>query len=294
MIVSVLSDKPELREKFCRMLGAEAGSKELGFYSLESGGRKITLIDPLGYPEKIQPLLYALSMSDYVVLIADGISPKLGEIIVAVNCLKMNSGLVISSAPLPLSGTTLEKFGKAADMEAGKSALLAASPPQYGEELLALVDSCESVKSVGNVAHGIVRSGKIKLHDKLFALPEGKDVEVRLVQVEGKEVEEAVAGQRFTIAYRGDPFERGMLVPVRHNFEIGSIVNGRFSKTPFFKDELRGKIHAYANMQFVEGNMTDNDLTLSQPIAYEKGELMLVVDSSNQKLRIAGPFQSKW
>jgi hypothetical protein len=71
-------------------------------------------------------------------------------------------------------------------------------------------------------------------------------------------------------------------------------VNGRFSKTPFFRDELKGKIHAYANMQFVEGHMSDNDLTLGQPIAYEKGEIMLVVDASNQKLRIAGPFQSKW
>ena len=29
-------------------------------------------------------------------------------------------------------------------------------------------------------------------------------------------------------------------------------------------------------------------------VAYEKGDLMLVVDASNQKLRIAGPFQSKW
>jgi hypothetical protein len=47
-------------------------------------------------------------------------------------------------------------------------------------------------------------------------------------------------------------------------------------------------------MQYLEGTVTDNDLTLSQPLAFEKGESILVVDASNQKLRIAGVFQSKW
>ncbi len=294
MFVAVLSDKPELREKFCRMLGAEAGRAELAFYSAEAGGNKVVLVDPLNYPEKVQPLLHSLSIADYVVLIADGVTPKLGELIVAVNCLKMDKGIVVSASPLPLAGTSLEKFEKCADLESAKSKLLALPKPEYREELVALVDHVEAVKSVGNVAHGVVKSGKLRPHDKLFLLPEKKDVEVRSVSVDGKEVPEASAGERFSISFKGDSFERGILVPLRNEFEVGNIVNGRFSKTPFFKDELQGKIHAYTNMQFVEGHMTENDLTLSSPIAYEKGEKILVVDASNQKLRIAGPFQSKW
>jgi len=47
-------------------------------------------------------------------------------------------------------------------------------------------------------------------------------------------------------------------------------------------------------MQFVEGNVFENELKLSAPLAFEKGEMILVVDASNQKLRIAGVFQSKW
>jgi selenocysteine-specific elongation factor len=159
---------------------------------------------------------------------------------------------------------------------------------------VAFIDRMEAVKSVGNVAQGLLRGGTLKVADKLFVLPEKKEIEVRSLQVNGKDVEQVSAGERFSMAYRGEPFERGILVPLRHEFEIGNIVNGHFSKTPFYKDELKGKIHAYSGLQFVEGHMSENDLTLSEPIAYEKGEIMLVVDASNQKLRIAGPFQSKW
>lgn len=294
MFVAVLSDKPELREKFCKLFSDGAAAPELAFYSADAGGNPLTLVDPAGFPEKVQPLLYSLSMADYVVVLADGVTPKLGEIIVAVNCLKLDKGIIVSSGPLPVAGTSLEKFDKAPDMDAAKAKLSSLPKPEYRQEFVALIDRMENVKSVGNVAHGVVRSGSLKPHDKLFVLPEKKEIEVRSVQVAGKDVPEAPAGTRFSMAFKGDPFERGIIVPMRHEFEIGNIVNGRFSKTPFFRDELKGKIHAYSNMQFVEGHMSDNDLTLSVPIAYEKGEIMLVVDASNQKLRIAGPFQSKW
>ncbi|MEW6722403.1 MAG: hypothetical protein AB1324_04020 [Candidatus Micrarchaeota archaeon] len=294
MIVSVLSDKPELREAFCKFLGKEESKGELAFYSAENEGKRITLIDPLGYPEKVQPLLHALSMSDAAVVLVDALSPKIGEIIVALNSLKFDKGVVVSKNPLPLAGTTLEKFEKAADSEAAKTKLLSMSRGEPGEIVLALVERTEAVKSVGNVAHGVLKSGKLKKADKLFMLPEKKEVEVRSLSVLGADREELDAGNLFSMAYKGDLAPSGILVPLRHEQEIGNVINGRFLKSPFFKDELKGKIHAYTNMQFVEGHLSENDLTLSQPIAYEKGELILVVDASNQKLRIAGAFQSKW
>ena len=98
MFVAVLSDKPELREKFCKMAGAESSKGELAFYSAE--GKRIVLVDPVHYPEKIQPLLYSLSMADYFVLIVDGLSPKVGELIVALNSLKADKGVIVSGTAL--------------------------------------------------------------------------------------------------------------------------------------------------------------------------------------------------
>ncbi|MDD5172195.1 MAG: hypothetical protein PHF60_04130 [Candidatus ainarchaeum sp.] len=294
MFVAVLSDKPELREKFCKLMGNETRKDDISFYSASYGGRILTLVEPTLYPDKIQPLLYSLSIADCVVVLVDALTPKVGEMIVALNAMRMDKGILVSGVQLPLAGTILDKYQKAADMDAAKEKLLALQRDAAGENMMALVDQALSVKSVGNMALGIVKSGKITKHEKLFLLPAKKEIEVRSIQINDADAEEAPAGSRFGIAYKGEPLERGVLVPLRNEFQVEQVVNGRFSKSPFFKDELKGRIHAYTNMQFVEGTVTDNDLTLLQPLAFEKGEIILVVDASNQKLRIVGTFQSKW
>jgi selenocysteine-specific translation elongation factor len=292
LFVAVLSDKPELRERFCKLLGKETRKDDISFYS--AGGGTLTLIEPTLYPEKIQPLLYSLSMADCAVVLVDALTPKVGEMIVALNAMRIEKGILVSGVKLPLSGTILDKYDKAVDMDAAKEKLLTLQRDAAGEKMIALVDQTFAVKSVGNVALGTVKSGKISKHEKLFLLPAQKEIEVRSIQINDAEAEEAPAGSRFGMAYKGELLERGVLVPLRNEFMVEQVINGRFSKSPFFKDELKGRIHAYTNMQFVEGTVTDNDLTLLQPLAFEKGEIILVVDASNQKLRIVGTFQSKW
>ena len=293
MFVTVLSDNPQLRENFCKLMGTEISKDDLGFYSV-SNTKPICLVDPVHYPEKIQPLLQSLSMADIVVLLVDGLSPKIGELLVAINSMKIDRGIIVSNIPLPVTGTVLEKYEKVADMAAAKEKILSTDISSSSETLFGLVHKTSNLKSLGNVAFGALRTGKVKKHDKLFLLPDGKDVEVRSIHLNGAELDELSAISRFEIAYKGDLIEHGILAPLRHEFEIGNVVNGRFIKSPFFKDEIKGKIYAYTNMQFVEGHVTDNDLTLSGQLAFEKGESILVIDASNQKLRIAGVFQSKW
>ena len=291
MFVAVLSDKPELRESFCKLAGKEISRDDMAFYSTEGGK---WLVDPVHYPEKIQPLLYSLSMADAVVLLVDGLTPKVGELIVALNSMKLDRGILVSSIQLPVAGTVLEKYEKVPDQNAAREKMLSMQNTSGGEDAFGLIHKTANLPSIGHVAYGALKSGTLKKQDKLFILPERKDLEVRSIHVDGKEVEELSAPSRFEIAYKGDLVERGMLAPLRNEFQVENVVNGRFTKSPFFKDELKGRIHAYGNMQYVEGNVTDNDLTLSAPLAFEKGETLLVIDASNQKLRIAGVFQSKW
>ncbi|VVC02969.1 Uncharacterised protein [Candidatus Bilamarchaeum dharawalense] len=293
MFVAVLSDKPELRENFCKNFGSEISRDDICIYSANDGSKKIWLIDPVNYPEKIQPLLYTLSMADFVVLMVDGLTPKVGELMVALNSLRLDRGVIVTSANLPVGGTVLEKYEKVADQKTATDRVRAASV-NAGENAIGLVYKTANQPSLGHVAYGALKGGKVKKQDKLFLLPDRKDVEIRSIHVNGSDVEELSATSNFEIAYKGDLVERGILAPLRHEYQVENIVNGRFTKSPFFKDELKGKIHAYTNMQYVEGHLTDNDLTLSAPLAFEKGELILVVDASNQKLRIAGVFQSKW
>lgn len=291
MLVAVLSDKPELRKRFCALAGKEATGDGITFYPCEAG---ITLVEPTDYPEKIQPLIYSLSMADYAVLLVDGLSPKVGELIIALTSMRIDRGMIMSNVPLPIGGTVLDKYENVADLAAAAAKVKALQPEAGGEQMVALVHRTEQVKSLGHVAYGVVKSGKIRKQDKLYVLPEKKEIEVRSLQVGGSEADEAVAGTHVSLVFKGEPFEKGILVPMRNEYEISNVVNGRFAKSPFFRDELKGKIHAYANMQFVEGTLNESDITLSQPLAFEKGEQIVIVDASNQKLRIAGIFQSKW
>lgn len=290
LLVAVLSDKPDLRAGFCGSFGKEISKGDVSFYKAGNN----TLMDPTLYPEKIQPLLYTLSMADYVVLLVDGLTPKVGEMMVALDSLKLEKGTIVSKTALPLAGTILEKYQKAADNASAMSNVSSAQASYPGENAVVLVTKTEAVKSIGNVALGAVRSGKLKKADRFFVLPEKKELEVRSIIVDGTEVEEASAGSKVDLAFKGELFERGILAPLRNDYEIGNIVNGHFKRSPFFKDELKGRIHAYTNLQYVEGMVTDNDITLSAPLAYEKGEQILIIDASNQKLRIAGVFASKW
>ncbi|MBI5046511.1 hypothetical protein HZC07_02145 [Candidatus Micrarchaeota archaeon] len=267
MFVAVLSDKPELREQFCKLIGKETSKDSLAIYSSQSEGKKLWLVDPVHYPEKIQPLLQSLSLADLVVLLVDGISPKVGELLVAINSMKIDRGIIVSSIPLPVSGSVLDKYEKAADLNAAKEKVLAAQASAAGENTLGLIHKTSSVKSLGNMAFGALKSGSVKKNDKFFILPDKKDLEVRSIHVDGSETDQLSAVSAFELAYKGDLVEHGLLVPLRHEFQVENIVNGKFNKSPFFKDELKGKIYAYSNMQFIEGHLSDNDLTLSTPLA---------------------------
>ena len=93
---------------------------------------------------------------------------------------------------------------------------------------------------------------------------------------------------------------KGSIVPTAIRKTIKSEVRnicdrdekGKFTKSKFYTDEIKGKIHAYSNFQFKECTVTDVDLKLDNEMAFEKRDNIIVVDASNQKLRIAGVFST--
>jgi selenocysteine-specific translation elongation factor len=121
-------------------------------------------------------------------------------------------------------------------------------------------------------------------------LPEKKQMEIRTIQINDKDSEIAKAGDRFGIAYKGDLLERGILVPLTNDFSIEKVINGRFTKNRFYMDEIKGKVHAYSGFQFIECTVSENELKLDNDMAFERREKILIIDASNQKLRISGVF----
>jgi len=292
VFVAVLSDSPEKREEFCKALGKESGKGDVSFYVIAREGKEKTIIEPTLYPQKIHPLAYTLYIADYVVVIADQLTPQLGEIIVALDSLKKENGLLVTQLNLPVKGTVVEKYERIADINAAKEKIinLEEGGAQSDSELLAFVDQYINVKSVGNVAIGSIKEGKIKKHDRLIFLPQKKELEVRSIQINDKDVEEAKAGEKFGIAYKGEPIERGLLVSIRSEFENGKNIMGRFQKSPFFVADTNRKLHFCYGFNSVEGYVLENSISLDKEIPYRKRDPLLVLDPSNQKLRIVGSF----
>ncbi len=292
MFITILSDGPEARKQFCKLIGKETGSGDITFYSSNFQGVIRTLLEPTLYPDKLQPLLYSLSLADYVVLLVDQLTPHTGEIIVALDSLKKEKGCIISQAELPLKGTILENYERLSQEEA-KEKILSLQNPEGDEELLSLVDSYFQVKSVGNVILGAVKCGSIKKRDKLLHLPSKTEIEIKSIQLNDKDVDEVSAGGRFGICYKGEPIDRGILASTSNSFTISEKVPGTFTKSPFYKAEIPKKIHAYSNLQFLEGAVSDSELTLENPIAHKPGERILITDPGSPKLRICGVFEVK-
>lgn len=291
MFIAVLSDKPEKREAFCKMLGKESGKEDIAFYTINMAGKINTVVEPVLYPQKIQPLVYSLYMADYIVVLAEQLTPQLGEIIVALDALKKDRGMLITQLDLPIKGTVLEKYERVADENTAREKILALNEePSSEDELLAFVDKYLSVKSVGNVALGSIKEGKMKKHDRVIFLPDKKELEIRTVQINDKDVDEAVAGGRFGIAYKGEPIERGLLVSIRSEFENSKNIMGRFQQSQFYKDDISRKLHFCYAFRSVEGNVSENSVALDSEMSYRKRDPLLVLDPSNQKLRIVGSF----
>ncbi|MBN2121574.1 hypothetical protein JW721_00745 [Candidatus Micrarchaeota archaeon] len=291
MFIAVLSDNPESRKSFCKMVGKETGSGDISFYTSNFQGTIRTLVEPSLYPDKLQPLLHSLSIADYAVLLVGQLTPQVGEIIVALDLLGKKEGLIVSEGELPLKGTVLEGYKRMDSPEDAKMEILSlSSSGSFDAPLFALTDSSFAVKSVGNVMLGALKSGKIKKRDKLLHLPSKLEAEVKSIQLNDADSAEVSAGGRFGICYKGELFDRGILVSPENSLAIGTSVSGEFSKSRFFKGELPQKIHAYSSLQFVEGSLSADSLELEREFAYREGERILIVDPGSRGLRICGVF----
>jgi len=263
----------------------------VSFYAVNYQGKINTLLEPSLYPEKIQPMLFSLYMSDFVVLLVDQLTPYFGELIVALDLLKKDKGIIVTQTELPIKGTILENYERFDDENAAKEKILRGLPEiKYSEEFFAMVDKAFPVKSVGNVALGIIKSGKMKKHDKLFSLPDKKQIEVKTIQLNDKDSEEANGGDRFGMGYKGDNIDRCSLVPLRNDYQIEKVTLGSFHQSPFYKDDINRKLHACLNFQFVECTVSQNELKLDKELAFKKRDSVLIIDPSNQKLRVVGVF----
>jgi selenocysteine-specific translation elongation factor len=304
--VGVFGENPQAREAFAHELAKKASADDLAFYHTTYAGRVLTVIDPAGYPARVQPLLYAARLTQYSAILADQLSPALGETIVALDALGKRAGCFITSldvSPL-VKGTSLEGFPVFATLAEAREGMLAYEGKAAGGPVRALVDHAFDVKGVGTVVLGVVERGTLKVHDKLIAYPNGKAVEVRSIQKQDRDVTSAECFDRYGASLKNvtsPELERGTVLSasplrVETRLEVEAEAS-RFLRAPLGGEGGREVVHACAGLQVVpatlEGRVPPGGrarvaLSLQKPLAFDEGEPLVLLRLDAKGLRVAG------
>ncbi|MBC7247124.1 MAG: selenocysteine-specific translation elongation factor [Actinobacteria bacterium] len=209
-------------------------SIELGFAELElAGGVTAGVVDVPGHEHFVKNMLAGATGFDLVLLVVaadDGVMPQTVEHLAIVDLLGVSDGVVaITKADLvdedmlalvkediaaTLAGTALEgaevvvtssRTGQGLDEL--RRALLAASQKlraRDGEGPFRLpVDRVFTLRGIGTVVTGTLWEGSVADGEEAVIQPQGRKVRVRNVQVHGKDVDRALAGQRVAMNLPG-------------------------------------------------------------------------------------------
>jgi len=221
-------------------------------------------------PENVKTMLALMNESDACVLCVDAtqaMNPKLGELVLFLNYMGHATGIVaITKTDMTtpdvvdtlkrqmsavLSESTLKEvqmIGVSTVTEEGlsdlRSALVNLSPKDRDVALpfKLPVETAQEVKSGITNIIGVIESGTLKKYDKTYILPWGKEFIVQEINLHGQIVEEAKAGDRVLIQYKGLnkwDVQTGDVVCAEGLMEKAKTIKCEIEVSKFFKDKFR-------------------------------------------------------
>ena len=302
---------------FAGKIGKKGTVTDMTFYDYKEGHDSFTLIEPSKYPEKLSSLFYSVAMSEFGILVVDGIDASLGETIVMADALGLSRGWLIlrnyiqpeQVKPL-LAGTALEGYEIREDdpikLREELIALAKAEAKQPGESSCGScpVDSHFNVKGVGTVILGSVIDGYFRKHDKMTVFPVKKEVILKSIQKHDIDADDGVKGDHVGLALRGiesDELDRGFVVTTDPSVKMSRSVKGKVSLVKYWGAPLKDGmvIHLGHWMQMIPCRITSVDngsdfrsaevaFDLDSDMIHKPGDRAIIMYLEGGKLRVAG------
>jgi selenocysteine-specific elongation factor len=276
-------------------------SIDLGFAPLRiPGGPVAGVVDVPGHERFISNMLAGIGGIDLVLLVVDvmeGVMPQTREHLQILELLEIQRGIVVLTkcdlaeedwidiVEEEIRETVSETFLKEAPfcrvssitgagiaelVETIRESVAALVPKDADGPMRLPVDRHFSVPGFGTVVTGTLLSGTVRTGETVEVLPPGQAVRVREIQVHGKKVEEAYAGQRAALNLAGLERERllrGSVVGTPGLFEQTGRLDVRLSLLPEAPRPLRFRdpIHFYLGTARVVGVVALLDRDVLQP-----------------------------
>lgn len=209
-------------------------SIELGFAQLKlPSGKQAGIVDVPGHERFIKNMLAGVGGIDLVLLVIaadEGVMPQTREHLDIIQLLQVKKGIVVLTKVdlvdeewLGLVTEEVREFTKGTILEDAPMMPVSSTSRQGIAELLCLIDKFVedteerassgnlrfpvdrvfSVTGFGTVVTGTLLAGKISTGDTVQIMPQGILSRIRSIQVHGKKVEQARAGQRTAVNLTG-------------------------------------------------------------------------------------------
>ena len=282
--------------------GKKGTVTDITVYDRKESDIIMTWVVPNGFPEKIQPLLQAINISEYVIFYVASLDRYTGEQILALDMLKKKDGIISHSYEVDenrlnsmIKGTVLQNYKRVNSPDIKEE--LAKLPPILKDGYVQIVvDHCFDVKGVGTVVLGKVLQGTVNQYDNLVHLPSGADVMVKSIQMHDDDVKQAVCPARVGLSLKGikpDEVGRGDIITSDKSLEVKSEIEFDFKQSPFYKGEvsvnqmclvsvgLQIKAAKFSSVSPVK-------LTLDKPIICRKNDICLLVKPESITIRVIG------
>jgi len=261
-----------------------------------------TWVVPNGFPEKIQPLLQAINISEYVIFYVASLDRYTGEQILALDMLKKKDGIISHSYEVDenrlnsmIKGTVLQNYKRVNSPDIKEE--LAKLPPILKDgSVQIVVDHCFDVKGVGTVVLGKVLQGTVNQYDNLVHLPSGADVMVKSIQMHDDDVKQAVCPARVGLSLKGikpDEVGRGDIITSDKSLEVKSVIEVDFKQSPFYKGEVSVNQMCLVSVGLQIkaakfSSVSPVNLILDKPIICRKNDICLLVKPESTTIRVIG------
>ena len=305
-------------------LGKKGTSSDITIYDRKTNDKIISYCFPNTYPEKLQPLLQSIAMSNYAIINISKLDSFLGEQLIAVDIFGIKNGFIIYGYEIDvekvrniMKNTGLSSFQILDSLEQLKNRIAEMESKTEteketetdlevkGDESLQppkaciVVDHVFDVKGVGTVVLGTVKQGEIKTYDELVLSPSSKTVVIKSIQMHDDPVNISKKNSRVGLAIKGasaKDISRGDVITSPGFAKIAAAdFQLRFIKNPYFKEEISETQNYMMSVGLQIRTvkikvMPDSILSISfeKPLAFVKKDLCILFKPDSKGMRIMG------
>jgi len=244
-----------------KQLGKKGTKSDINLYNRKTDDAIYSFLEPVD--DKFSVKTQIISEIDVAIISFGQLTKQTGETIVLLDSFKVSKGLIITN---PYEDT--EKIKSIIkDTVLQSYQIIEKDPIEIFEKLqefnikknsdidpIVIIDHAFSVKGVGEVFLGVVKQGTINKHDSLYLMPQKKNVIIRSIQMQDKDVNTAEAGSRVGCAIKGanaEEMKRGSVLCSESAVQIDSKLKVSFEKNPFYNELKDGIYHISIGLQTV-------------------------------------------